>query len=39
MLGLHDEMGLAIEFDHLAFADIVSSGHDGKGDALLIKGG
>jgi hypothetical protein len=25
--GLHHEMGLAIVFDHLAFADVVGGGH------------
>jgi hypothetical protein len=25
--GLHDEVGLTVEFDDLAFADVVGGGH------------
>ena len=34
MLGLHDEMGLAVELDDLAFADVVGCWHDGIGSKV-----
>jgi hypothetical protein len=29
MLGFHDEMGLAVELNHLTSANIVGCGHEG----------